>query len=311
MAAAALVLASLCALVWWDGLVGNGVPVLQALVVPWVIGAGIIAVAALIVRTRVALLACVPLVVAAIAAVFCLTCVPGAPDETRRAAGQRHLTVFSLNAEYGGADVSDVMAALRRVKPDVVIFVEMTAPKLASLDAAGLVEMVPHRTTGMIDDGSRGSIVLSRFPLDTLDEAKHLGPYDLQRPVARVHAPGADVVVKAVHTYPPLRDGVAQWRPQLEREGRWQRGQHADHVIMAGDFNASRAHPSFRAMADGLVDAYPSVESAWMPTWPQGGSVPPFAQIDHVLTRGFVPQDAGVTRIADTDHAAVWAALRY
>lgn len=39
--------------------------------------------------------------------------------------------------------------------------------------------------------------------------------------------------------------------------------------------------------------------------------MPPFAQIDHILTRGFVPVDAGTFTVPGTDHAGVWSDLRY
>ena len=311
VAAASLGVAFLASLMWVDVLAGNVVPVLQALTPVWIIAAFGCLALTLVVRTRASFVALVPLVVSTLAAGVALSSHPDVPREVATRAGDHHLRVLSLNSELGEAETASVMEAVRETNPDVVVFVEMTTARLRSLDDAGLAQRFPHRSRGMIDDGSRGTVILSRFPTETLDADTELGPWDLQSPVVRVHAPGAQIVVKGVHTYPPLRDGVAQWRPQLRAEGEWQRERTAEHVVMAGDFNASRAHPAFRQLSRGMVDAYPHVHGAWRPTWPMGGSIPAFSQIDHILTRGFVPEQAGIVTVEGTDHAGVWSDLRY
>lgn len=308
-----LLVSVLLVLPWIDVLAGNVVPVLQALTQVWLLAAVALIVLALLTRRRVVALGIVPALIAGGAATWLLTRHPEVPVKTRTAAsaGHRQLTVLTLNAEVGGASVADIMNVVRQRHPDVVVFVEMTAAKLAALDAAGLRQVAPHRTDGMKDDGARGSVVLSRFPVTTIDPDTRLGPHDLQCPVARVDAPGAQVVVRAVHAYPPLRDGVASWRPQLESLGRWQRSQRSAHLVMTGDFNASVAHPAFRQASDGLLDAYPALHGSFTGSWPQHAAIWPFTQIDHMLTRGFVPQAAGIVEIGHTDHAAVWSTLRY
>lgn len=309
--AGAVVLAVLLALVWCDVLAGNVVPVLQALTPVWLVGAAVVVVLAMALRTRAAVIALVPLLAASVGAGALLLHRPSVPASVADAAGQRHLRVLSLNCELGQAETSSVLHAVDVARPDVIVLPEMTAAKLRELDDAGLAHTFPHRSSDMIDDAGRGTVILSRLPLRTLDADAKLGPYDLQMPIVSVSAPGADVVIHGVHTYPPLRDGVAQWRPQLLALGQWQRSQPAAHLVVAGDFNASTAHPSFRRLADGLVDALPAVSGSLAPTWPHGASAPAFAQIDHVLTRGFVPVDAGTVTVAGTDHAGVWTDLRY
>lgn len=312
VAPSAVVLAALCAAMWFDVLLGNLAPVAQALTPVWVLAGLVVLVLALAVRTRPALVAAVPLVIALVAAVAAFTTRPEPTQAVSQGAGEHRLRILTLNTEFGRADVASVMHAVASAAPDVVVFVEMTKPKLAQLDAAGLRALLPHRSMGMHDEGARGSIVLSRYGVTTLDADAVLGPWDLQSPLVRIAAPGGDVAVRAVHTYPPLRDGVDQWRPQLLRVGEWQRSNPAKRLILAGDFNASFAHPAFRHLSEGLVDAYPAVHGAWTPTWPDDERpLPPFAQIDHVLTRGFVPVHAGVVSVNGTDHAGVWSELRY
>lgn len=311
LALVSLGVAALCSLMWVDAVAGNVIPVLQALTPVWVVLAGVLALVTAIVRTRASLVALIPLLVSAVAAGVALNHHPSVPTNVSTTAGNHHLRVLSLNAEFGEARPASVMAAVKRANPDVVVFLEMTTPTLSALDDAGLAERFPHRSKGMRDDGSRGSVVLSRFPVETLDPDSQLGPWDLQMPTVRVQAPGASVLVRAVHTYPPLQNGAHQWRPQLLGLGEWQRAQDDAHLVMAGDFNASQAHPAFRMLSRGMLDAYPSLHGAWTPTWPQEGRMPAFSQIDHILTRGFVPEEAGIIRVDGTDHAAVWSDLRH
>jgi endonuclease/exonuclease/phosphatase (EEP) superfamily protein YafD len=84
---------------------------------------------------------------------------------------------------------------------------------------------------------------------------------------------------------------------------------------MAGDFNATAAHPAFRRFGDvGLRDAHREVGAGPVTTWPRF-AFPGLAQldgwfhIDHVLARGLAATDAGVVRIPGSDHDAVWAEL--
>ena len=44
-----------------------------------------------------------------------------------------------------------------------------------------------------------------------------------------------------------------------------------------------------------------------MRTWPYADSrLPPFVQLDHVLSRGLTVIDSGQVALNGTDHAAVW-----
>ena len=243
------------------------------------------------------------------------------PDEGARTSGfhtraaattsDHTLRVLSANLEYGGAHPKDVMRAITATRADVVVLVELTAAELKRLDAEGLRQIMPHRTSPLIDSGSLGSMVLSRYPLETVDTGFPTDHYSLQMPTAAVHAPGGEVRVRAVHTYPPLLDGVGHWRPQLRALGDWQRSQGAARLIMAGDFNASRAHPAFRQLSEGLADTVAIATYPGKPTWPQHDVKPPFTQIDHILTRGFAVNDGGTIILGGTDHAAVWSALTY
>lgn len=79
---------------------------------------------------------------------------------------------------------------------------------------------------------------------------------------------------------------------------------------MAGASNFSQAHPAFREVAAGMEHAHRAVAAGWVRTWPVGGPVPAFVQLDHVLGRGFAVVDAGLLGISGTDHRLTWARLR-
>lgn len=295
--------------VWWDVLLGNYVPMLQA-GVPVLLPMALVPILWAVLRqnwlnTVVAALVCA----VGLGSATSIGYAPAEHSKRLGTSGHGALTVMSSNVLLGQADTTSVMSAVTRTRPDVIVFLEMTRAKLDQLDGAGLGQAYPYRTTGMVDSTARGSIIVSRFPVKTLDENTTLGPRDLQSPVASVRTRFGPVLVHAVHTYPPIRDGVREWRPQLQRLGRWQRQHAGERLIMAGDFNASRAHPAFRETSAGLTDSVARVKTGLFPTWPHGDIKPPFTQIDHILTRGFTTGDGGVIPVAGTDHAAVWARL--
>lgn len=81
-------------------------------------------------------------------------------------------------------------------------------------------------------------------------------------------------------------------------------------LVIAGDFNAGPAHPVFREASAGL-DSAAQAAGWWVwPTWPAEGSIPAFASIDHILTRGFEPVAFERIDVSGTDHLAVAAELR-
>jgi endonuclease/exonuclease/phosphatase (EEP) superfamily protein YafD len=289
----------------WVDLSTREVAAVQA-VLP-VTGAGIVVVTllALVCRFRRVLLAgaAASLVVAAL--------VVGAlvPSPARTTADGRQVTVLSANLEFGGADATQLVAAVRERRADVVVLVELTPAAVDRLRSAGLEEELPY-AVGHAEAGTTGAMVRSRWPLTLLDEGKGTGGSLFWEPYAEVRSPLGSFRVKAVHTRQPI-ESASGWRADLRVVGEWQRAQPpGEPLVLAGDFNASQAHPAYRLTSDGLVDAHRATGQGWVRTWPQGRRVPPFVQLDHVLVRGFGVSDAGVVGVRGTDHAAVWATLR-
>jgi endonuclease/exonuclease/phosphatase (EEP) superfamily protein YafD len=280
------------------------VPVAQA-AFPMV-GAGAVAwaVIALAVHRRRVLWAlpavCVALVPVTLAASAgrAATVVPSTQDEV----------VAASNLEFGEAEPVALVTQLRSLDVDTLVLTEVTPDAAARLDDAGLARFLPHEV-GSAQPGADGTVIFSRHRLTEVS-ADHL-PGLFDQPVATVHAPSGDYVLRAMHPYPPTSRLVRAWHRQLDEAATWVAGQSNETpLVLAGDFNASHAHPSFRRLADGLVDAHRAAGSGWVRTWPQGRRVPAFVQLDHVLVRDGEVADAGAAVVAGTDHALVWARLQ-
>jgi len=230
------------------------------------------------------------------------------PISTGVAAGGQPVTVLSSNMEFGAADAGQLVAAVRARHANVVVLVELTPAAVDRLRSAGLDDELPYGL-GRPEQGSTGAMIRSRWPMTLIDGGRGTVGSLYWQPYAHVASPAGSFRVKAIHTRQPIASATG-WRQDLQVIGDWQRAQPTDEpLILAGDFNASPAHPAYRQTADGLVDAHRAAGQGWVRTWPQGRRVPPFVQLDHVLERGLDVIDAGVVRVAGTDHAAVWAEL--
>lgn len=228
------------------------------------------------------------------------------------AADRTPLVVMSLNFEVG--DVRDLADATREHDVDVLVLLEVSAPRLDDLRATGIASRLPH-TAGADDAQDMGTIVLSRFPV--IVEAPLYEEAESRMVELDVEGVGP-VRVVAVHTRPPYQPEL--WRADHDRTyaalSRARAG--GEVVVLAGDFNATLAHAPMRRIVDlGFTDAADQVEGGWSPTWPSGGHerrlgvvVPPFAPIDHVLTGpGLVVTDAETIEVAGADHRAVLATV--
>jgi endonuclease/exonuclease/phosphatase (EEP) superfamily protein YafD len=225
--------------------------------------------------------------------------------------GPEDLVVMSSNLEYGGADAWSLVAAAREHRVDVLVLVEVTTASLERLRVAGLDTLLPE-SAGQSSQDAGGTIIRSRLPMTLVQPGlDQVSPYAFDEPVVSIRRPTGDVVLRAVHSLPPGLSGAADWRSGLAGLQSWrQRQPPGQPVVMAGDFNSSWGHPGFRGVAETMTEAQRAAGEGWAPTWPQGRRLlRPFIQLDHILTRGLVVVDAGVVRLPDTDHAAIWARL--
>lgn len=222
------------------------------------------------------------------------------------------LTLLSLNAEYAGADPAALAADLEEHGVEVLVLVEADEELVGELRARGALDGLPHRTGEIpaVPQGGHagGAVILSAHPVRSEGILPRFAGFrHFEQPVAVVQDPElGSVRVVGVHPVPPIgRDFVPSWDETLNGLDRWQAGQAEMPLVLAGDFNASWAHPQFRALAEGFTPAA-AASGPWPgPTWPVGSWVPPFTQIDHVLLRGLVPQDYRRLTFPGTDHRGI------
>lgn len=212
--------------------------------------------------------------------------------------------VLSLNISLGRADMSQLAERVRERRPAAVVLLEATEDAVARLlEAPGIKELLPHRTGTLPSIGSDGTIILSATALREEEPIWPDGGLRMEQRVAVITPKGGTPVrIAAVHAMPPSVHDATQWRADLEALGAWQRAHRDLPLVMAGDFNASQAHPAYRAAADGLADTASAAGFLPQPTWPANGAVPPFTQIDHVLTHALDARQWSTFQVADTDH---------
>lgn len=222
------------------------------------------------------------------------------------------LTLLSLNAEYAGVDPAALASVIRENGVDVLVLVEADEKLLDGLQARGALDGLPHRTAAIPEEpqGGKagGAVILSAHPLRSEGVLPRFAGYrHFDQPVAVVQDPGLGAVrVVGIHPVPPIGpDFVPSWDQTLRGLAGWQAERSDLPLVLAGDFNASGAHPQFRTLAEGFIPAAAAAGPWPGATWPVGSWVPPFTQIDHVLLRGLVPQDYRRLTLPGTDHRGI------
>jgi endonuclease/exonuclease/phosphatase (EEP) superfamily protein YafD len=226
------------------------------------------------------------------------------------------LRVLTVNAEYGRADVADLVAQVRSRKIDVLSVQELTPELVAGLGAAGLRGELPHSVLRP-EEGYTGTGIWSRWPVTPLGD---IPGTQSATPRARVQPPsGPPFTVIAVHPTAPAGLGTDKmWRTDLHLVRdviRETAGGGNGPLVVAGDFNATRDHALFRELlAPGLDDALDVAPGGpWLGfTFPVGQGYPPLMRLDHILfTRhGLHCVSAATVPVPGTDHRGVVATFR-
>ncbi|MEU8708278.1 endonuclease/exonuclease/phosphatase family protein [Streptomyces sp. NPDC048565] len=216
------------------------------------------------------------------------------------------LRVLTSNVEFGGA-TDALINAVRRESPGLV-FVQECDPRCADALAARIPEAeYPYRNVVRLD-GSRGSALLSRYPLRTAEPVEAT----MAMPGSVASVAGKDIRLQLAHPLPPVPGGVGAWRDELGRIRDFAAGTKGGPVLLAGDFNASQDHAAFRAVLDAgaLHDSARVAGKARTYSWPADRPTPLRTQIDHVLVSDdFSVRSARFLDLSGTDHRALLVEL--
>lgn len=224
------------------------------------------------------------------------------------------LLVVTYNLKYAEA-VDEAIVAFRAVAPlpqaDIILMQEMDAPATERIARELRYNYVYYPASVAEDGDDFGNAILSRWPI--YEPAKlilpGLHPLSGQQRIAtraNIRIGDKDVLVYSAHTEiatapGALREGqVAAILADIPAEAPW--------VIIGGDFNnvtsQSVGELTDQFAASGLSHA----TSGLGPTVTRYGLRPSAA--DHIFTRGFTAQDAGVLRdVLASDHYPLWVRL--
>ncbi|MDO5068325.1 MAG: endonuclease/exonuclease/phosphatase family protein [Propionibacteriaceae bacterium] len=222
---------------------------------------------------------------------------PAPRAEERAAPG---IVVFSLNLQFGRADVAEVMSHIKNSDADVVAFQEHTPDFEQRLREAGLLETHPHQVGSARTDAG-GTKLFSRTPLEIVGQANTV----FHNFVATTTIDGTTWHIGAIHSTPP-QFGVDHWAADGVKVAQLAAEFNQERLILVGDFNAIEEHFPMRLLKS--AGMRPS-SGNWVPTWPVGRRIPTFAHIDHCLVSSTVQgRDPAYLEVTGTDHRGFVAA---
>ena len=218
------------------------------------------------------------------------------------------LRVLTVNMYFGQGDAEVLVDRVRQLRADVLFLQELTESAVLRLKLAGLDDLMPY-TQHELRGGSRGSGIYSRFPLG---EGLLMPATQMAQPTALLKLPGAEPVeLVCVHPVAPgLPDsgGPVRWREELALLPA-----PSDRPrVLAGDFNASLDHATFRdVLRLGYHDAAQEAGGALTPTWGLPGRRSALFTLDHVLVdQSCAVRSYSVHPVPLSDHRAVFAEIQ-
>jgi len=184
--------------------------------------------------------------------------------------------LMNINAANG--DTEQVLEAVRKYNPDIILFEEVT-PKWER-ELAVLSTNYSHRVAEP-QDGCFGIMLLSKYPLSR-GNVVYIGSAGVPSIIADVHFPQGEVSIVGTHPLPPIGKTYSNHRnnqlaklPELVKTRK-------HPVLLIGDLNASpwSAHFTRLVRDSGLKNSMKGF--GFQPSWPSGNRflrIP----IDHFL----------------------------
>ena len=217
------------------------------------------------------------------------------------------LLILSANLLLVNSKPDRCAADVHALQADVVVTLETTSALNMHLDHHMMAAYGPVRVVGT---GSRGSMATIRVKRGI--EVVRVGLVCVgvdELPEVVVHHAGHDVRIIGVHLHAPVKQAhLLAWRGELAelRQLAQEATSCGQHLVLAGDFNASSAHPGLRRLLDTMLDVYISRHRHLVRTWPVRRGVVPLMGIDHVLTtRGLRCPLVRAVVLSGSDHRAL------
>lgn len=215
------------------------------------------------------------------------------------------ITVLSVNAAHGDADAQAIVDQVRSSGADILAVQELTGEEEASLTAAGIDALLPHKFTAALPVAD-GTGLWSSTPLSGGTTLPDFGFVPVQ---ATTVVDGVELTVVSFHSMAPATPRrTVQWAADLTRI-RTVMETYKGTVVVAGDFNATSDHRQFRQIAgDGFTDAADVAGAGLYRTFPADR---PLARLDHIVVSDTVDaSEVGPVPIPGSDHLAVTARLQ-
>jgi endonuclease/exonuclease/phosphatase (EEP) superfamily protein YafD len=257
-----------------------------------------------------------PLIMAAVlvTGAFAVAVLPRAIPEGNPEARGPVLKVLAVNLLHSSVLPEDLVAAVRRDRPDVLHMLEFTGLMQKRVEELGLRTLLPYGVV-LPGDDSTGAAIYSRYPLrpgDTPIEAPPFIESPRHLPAVLTLPDGREVDLVAVHACAPSEGWrTACWASSIRAlppaGGRLR--------VLAGDFNSTLDHAVLRDLiATGYRDAADVTGKGLSMTWPyyEQSRLFPKVAIDHVLADGRIAvRDFQTVRIPRTDHRATLTELTF
>jgi endonuclease/exonuclease/phosphatase family metal-dependent hydrolase len=215
---------------------------------------------------------------------------------------------LTLNALVGRADPAAIVSQVQELQLDLLAVQELTPGLAGRLEQAGLAELLPF---SCLDPrpGHTGIGLWSSRPLSQLPPVP-----GARNPMPRAQLDvGWPITVTVVHPPAPLRGNQPRWKQDMDRLLAVLVSTTGQQIV-AGDFNASRDHGTFRRLlAAQFIDCADAAQHRPWPgfTWPANRRFPPLIRLDHILVSrpGASPQETRTVDIPGTDHLGVLAVI--
>jgi endonuclease/exonuclease/phosphatase (EEP) superfamily protein YafD len=217
--------------------------------------------------------------------------------------------VMSYNIWRGNDKPQTALALIRQEQPDILLLQELR-PYIAQELKQGLAALYPNQELYFIYEPSQGQGVISRYPLEPIENSLQRG----QAQKVRVEMPGGSLQVWNTHLSRPFR-----WRRQAAQVEELIQAASGvtEPLIIGGDFNTTDQSEVYRSLSQHLSNAH------WEAGWGFGFSYPspertlnrdisiptPMIRIDHLFHNEslFVQNAKTLSDSGGSDHFPVIA----